>query len=253
MILCYHDVDDSWSSRLAIDPGRFAAHCRWLSGTGRVVSLQDLLADHPVEQVARSRSIALTFDDGLAGLHEHALPVLLQYSIPATVYVVAGTLSRNPVPVDWIDGVAADRVKALERAQLQELLDCGVELGSHTWRHDDLTQLANDDCLEDLRRSKDMLEQMFQIPVPTLAYPRGRNNQMVRELVQEAGYSYGLSLPEQHETVDRWAVPRTGVWSSNGRLALALKSDPRFFQFRTGRAYPILRSIPRQFYRLLGR
>lgn len=50
------------------------------------------------------RAVAVTFDDGFSDLHEHALPVLRQLDMPATVFVSTGYVDR-PQPF-WFDLVA---------------------------------------------------------------------------------------------------------------------------------------------------
>ena len=246
MILCYHDVDDGWVSPLAIHPRRFADHCAWLADSGRVVLLDQVLQQRDPAAIAGDPRLALTFDDGLAGVHEHALPLLAEHALPATVYVVAGTLATAGRPVDWIDGQRPGTVQAMTETQIRELLDAGIQIGSHTWRHADLTSLDPVECREDLRRSREFLEDTFGVAVATVAYPRGRNNVVVRRLAREAGYSFGLGLPETPEPFDCWGVPRTGIYAANGTRALSVKASPLFFRLRMSPLYPMARAVVRR-------
>ena len=76
----------------------------------------------------------------------------------------------------------------MTREQLQTLRQMGMEIGSHTMMHADLTQLAPAQARLELRQSKDCLEHLLGEPVTSLCYPKGKFNQQVRSLTAEAGY-----------------------------------------------------------------
>src|SRR5207245_14546 len=65
----------------------------------RFVPLGDLLARHRAGRSIRGLA-AISFDDGYRGVLRHALPVLRQLGLPATVFVVAGALARTE-PFWW--------------------------------------------------------------------------------------------------------------------------------------------------------
>ena len=253
MILCYHDVDDSWESQLAVPPKRFDEHCAWLADSGRVGSLDDALTDLDASYLPRNGRIALTFDDGLAGVYDRGLRSLTDHRLPFTVYIVAATLTSKGHPVDWVDGMEGAGLRTMSRAQIIELLAVGGSIGSHTWRHADLTTLSPTECLEDLRKSKEFLEDMFGVQIPTLAYPRGRHNEAVRAAARQAGYTTALALPERPESFGPFAIPRVGVYAHNGTMGLAVKSSRPFWSARMARSYPALRSVVRAVYRVARR
>ena len=67
-VLTFHSIDDS-GSVLSFAPVRFAELVESLARSGvPVVAFDDLLQ--------LREGIAITFDDGMATLHRHALPVL---------------------------------------------------------------------------------------------------------------------------------------------------------------------------------
>src|SRR2546425_12197124 len=77
----------------------------------------------------------------------------------------------------------------MTREQLQTLRHMGMEIGSHTMMHHELTKLAPDKARLELMQSKDCLEHLLGEPVTSLCYPKGKFNQQVRSLTAEAGYS----------------------------------------------------------------
>lgn len=70
----------------------------------------------------------------------------------------------------------------------RDLLDMGMEIGSHTMTHPDLTKLDDAKLKRELEESKSFLEDYVQRPVRTFCYPFGHFNRRVREAVIAAGY-----------------------------------------------------------------
>ena len=242
-ILCYHSVDPTWRSPLAVTPAVFAEHCAWLTRKRSVLPL-----DRAVQRLDAScrlpRGIsALTFDDGFAEVYEHALPVLARHVLPATVFVVAETLTAQGRAVDWVDTPPTYPLRTLTLDQLLEMQDAGVAIGSHSYAHHDLTTLGERECVADLAMSRELLEDLTGRPVPFLAYPRGRHNDVVRRASRRAGYTHAFTLPETSEPVGPDCVPRAGVYPGNGVRSLAVKSLRAYLPIRTSRAFPLLRRL----------
>src|SRR2546423_8973305 len=100
-ILCYHAIDPTWRSALAVSPDVFAQHCAWLGRHRRVASLTEVVGRMNGSARLPPGVSVLTFDDGFAGVHTHAFPLLLQHRLPATMFLVAETLTAGGRPLDW--------------------------------------------------------------------------------------------------------------------------------------------------------
>lgn len=231
-ILCYHSVDDDWSSRLSIPTPEFERHCRWLARHRTVVPLADLASRLDARHRTPARSAAITFDDGWAGVHERAWPVLRRHGLPFTVFVVVDTLVGDGIPVNWVDDPGNRPLTTLSRDQVMELAADGVEIGSHSCAHHDLTTLDPLDCLADLRRSRETLSDLLGREVTSVAYPRGRHDGVVRAAARQAGYHYGFALPEAREVTDRFAIDRVGIYPGNTTRTLRIKTSPRYLDVR---------------------
>ena len=91
LILCYHSVNPS-PGYLSLSPQLFDAHLDWLQQHSAVVSLTDLVAG---PSRAQEPQVAITFDDGYADNHAHALPLLAAHGMTATFFLTAGFLERD--------------------------------------------------------------------------------------------------------------------------------------------------------------
>lgn len=237
-ILCYHEVDPGWKSTLSVTPEAFRAQCAWLAKR-RVVSL-DEAAPLAAAKGRLPRGVSsITFDDGFVGVGEHAWPILEQFGLPATVFVVAETMVGDK-PVDWVDGTEPGILQTMTREQVATLAREGMTIGSHSRSHHDLTTLSEAEVLADLVESREILEEVAGGPITHLAYPRGRHNAMVRRAAGKAGYSWGHALPETQEVGGQWAIPRVGVYPGNGMTAMRIKSAPLYARLRTSSVGPRL-------------
>jgi peptidoglycan/xylan/chitin deacetylase (PgdA/CDA1 family) len=241
-ILCYHAVDPAWRTPLAITPDQFARHCAWLSRHRRMIGLPEAVASIDGSGRWPDGLTALSFDDGFAGLHTYALPILLRYQLPATVFVVAQTLTSGGRTVDWVDDPPSWPLRTLSREQILEMRAAGVSFGSHSFSHRDLTTLTEDECEHDLRTSRELLEEVLGEAVRLLAYPRGRHNEAVRLAAARVGFTHAFALPDGPEPIGPHAVPRAGVWSGDGEVALRIKSTNSYIGLRTSPFFGIART-----------
>lgn len=244
-ILCYHAVDADWPAPMSMEPDLFGRHCAWLARRRTVVPVTEALRlmDHR-GRLPRGMA-ALTFDDGFTSVHTQVLPQLRRTGLPATVFLVAETLTDQGRAVDWVDRPPAYPLTTLTLDQVHEMRDAGIDFQSHSWAHRDLTTLPYDECLDDLRRSRELLQDLLGAPVTQLAYPRGRHNPTVRRAARDAGYDHAFALPESREQTGAYAVPRVGVHRGNGTAVLAVKDTRPYLAVRTAPAYGPVREALR--------
>lgn len=238
-ILCYHSVQPDWASPLAVHPSGFAQHGAWLARRRCVLPLSDAVGRLDSSGRLPRGLTALTFDDGFSGVYEHALPILTRHRLPATVFLVAQTLTETGQPVDWVETVCGQDLTTLTHDQVLEMQSAGVDFQSHSWAHADLTRLTFAECVEDLRESRELLESLLDRPVTLLAYPRGRHDEHVRAAAARAGYTHAFALPEGREAPGPYSIPRVGIYRGNGMANLRVKSARPYLPLRTGRAYEL--------------
>ncbi|MCC6862445.1 MAG: polysaccharide deacetylase family protein [Bryobacterales bacterium] len=174
VILTYHSIDDS-GSVISTSPRDFRRQMRSLAESGRPVVGLSEVAGTP-------GGVAITFDDGFRNLLDVALPVLRQYSFPATVFVVsrfAGGTNRWWQPVAGIP-----ELPLMTWGEIREVLAGGIAVGAHSRSHPDLTRLSAGEAETELAGSKADLEQAIGRPVRALAYPYGLRSAALVELAR---------------------------------------------------------------------
>jgi hypothetical protein len=211
MILTYHELTAAPSRDLySVSRDRFAEHLR-------------LLSELNLTSVS-GEPLQLTFDDGHISNYNYAIPLLDRYSLRGIFFVPAGKLRD------------ADR---MNRSQLREMVSKGHRVQSHTWSHALLTACSRSRLKEELRRSRQTLEDELSVPVDSLSVPGGRWDARVLEACAETGYRYMY-------TSDAWRHPEesSGVCIV-GRLMVRGTMDPlelRTYLTATGSALWRLRA-----------
>jgi peptidoglycan/xylan/chitin deacetylase (PgdA/CDA1 family) len=167
------------------------------------------------------KPVVITFDDGYADFHQHALGVLDELGFAATVFVTTG----------WLADAGADAAgrpldRMLSWTQLREAVEHGVEVGGHSHSHPQLDQLPDGELRDELTRNKELLEDRLARTVTTMAYPYGYSSARVRRTVRAAGYETACAVAndlaaDRHDVL---AIPRLTVRSSTslelfGRVA----------------------------------
>lgn len=193
-ILTYHSLDTSGSA-ISVSPTEFRRQVEWLaSGKVRVVPLPDLLRLPPTVN-----AIALTFDDGFANFAEVAAPLLRDYSLPATLFVVAGHVGGTNA---W-GGRSDPRVPTLPLlswAELGRLAEQGVRLGGHTRTHPRLTGVGPEALLDELGGATEAIRAETGRRPEEFAYPFGDVNEIVASAARQV-YAFGCT------TELRWVRP----------------------------------------------
>lgn len=218
-VLMYHSIGGT--DRLAVRPEVFAEQLAYLKDNG-YTPLPFGSWTRPAE-----RPVVITFDDGYADFHEHALPLLDRFGFTATVFVTTGWL-RDAGP--YAAGRPPGRM--LTWRQVEEIAAAGVEIGAHGHSHAQLDQLGLADLREELRLSRELLQDRLSRPVRTMAYPYGYSSARVRSRVQACGYAgacvvAGAVLDGRH---DPYAVPRLTVRAGTTADRFARTLDGRGFR-----------------------
>jgi peptidoglycan/xylan/chitin deacetylase (PgdA/CDA1 family) len=96
VVLMYHRVaepdTDIWD--LAVSPAHFEQHLQVLKQMGTVVSTLEL-SERLRQGTLKRRSIVITFDDGYLDNYLNARPLLAQYQLPATFFIVSGNVGLD--------------------------------------------------------------------------------------------------------------------------------------------------------------
>ncbi len=182
-ILLYHAVGEpveiEWPHSLIMPASLFEAHLQYLTQEGyKVVSVEELVS------LLRSGSnldkvVAMTFDDGYRNNHTDALPLLKKYNAKASFYIVHRDIGKTIY---------------MGKDRLLDLLDNGMEIGSHTINHAPLALIDPKYLPWEVGSAKKFIERDLDgYQLKGIAYPNGGYNEKVLAAVKEYNFAYGLT------------------------------------------------------------
>ncbi len=119
------------------------------------------------------KSLVITFDDGWTDNYTNVLPILKEYGLTATIFVITGTIGQSNY-MDW--------------NQLRDMSKAGISIQSHTVSHKPLAGLTDHQLMYELTDSKQSIEDHLGRPVYFLSLPHGVFNNRIRRKVYAAGY-----------------------------------------------------------------
>jgi peptidoglycan/xylan/chitin deacetylase (PgdA/CDA1 family) len=201
-ILLYHSVGDYPDDPYSVTPERFASHVAALRAHRvPILSLRSVLTTLPI----RARGVVVTFDDALHDFLINALPALVEYRVPATMYVPTGKVG---LVSDWSWRDTSRPVMSWD-----DLLQCqaaGIELESHTVTHPDLTRISEAELAIEMESARDELRRRTGGAPLSIAYPYGYVNGLVKAMASRyyraglaVGGLWGLSA-----ATDLYEIPR---------------------------------------------
>ncbi len=182
-ILLYHavgkPVEIEWPPSLIISASLFESHLQYLTQEGyKVVSVEELVS---ILQNGGNldKVVAMSFDDGYRNNHTDAFPLLKKYNAKASFYVVHRDIGKTIY---------------MDKAKLLELLDNGMEIGSHTINHAPLALIDSKYLPWEVGSAKKFIEKNLDgYILKGIAYPNGGYNAKVLEAVREYEFAYGLT------------------------------------------------------------
>ena len=192
-ILMYHRVAPTGHERLRewrLTPDQFEAQLHYLRTAGySSAGFEEWRQAAARHEPLPGRRVMLTFDDGYEDFAEHAYPLLRQYELEATVFLVS---ERVGLTNEWDRGYG-ETVPLMDWETIRALDGHGVEFGGHSASHPMLTALGLDEVVREASRCRaELVEQLGHLVRP-FAYPYGDTDAAVARMVGACGFEYGVT------------------------------------------------------------
>jgi peptidoglycan/xylan/chitin deacetylase (PgdA/CDA1 family) len=203
LVLMYHrvlnvdEVPADLEAGMYVTTPAFAQHVAHLAEAYDVVDLDALLAWQEGRRTFAKTPCVITFDDGWQDNYTNAFPLLQQYGLTATIFLITGQIG-DPEMLTW------DQVHEMEAA--------GIRFASHTVTHPVLTELDPGQIEWELAESRRQLEGRIKNPSRWFCYPKGYYDIRTRDI---ASKHYAAAVTTRREPAsresNRFEIPRIGV------------------------------------------
>jgi peptidoglycan/xylan/chitin deacetylase (PgdA/CDA1 family) len=157
-VLAYHEVMPDTTYAYCVTSSAFAEHLRLFESLKK----------------SESPCVQITFDDGEQSQYHNALTLLAEHKIKATYFVTPGLIGTAAKFLGW------DELRSLQAA--------GHSIQSHGWSHKFLTFCSKGVLADELRASKQSLEDSLGAAIAEISVPGGRWDRRVIQACAAAGY-----------------------------------------------------------------
>lgn len=217
-VIVYHSIDND-KSNLSLTINNFEKQINFLKQNGFISRGLDEIDKH------KKKQIIITFDDGYKDVHKFALPILKKYDFKATCFLVSNLIGKK----NYWDSLRSDFVpkNLMNTEDINEWINNGMFIGSHSHNHDDLTKLNKLDLEKDLDYSKKILEDKFGNAINNFSYPYGKVNKFVFNVIEKK-YKRAVTINRsRYETNkhDMLLIPRIDMGKDISLLKIFLKMN----------------------------
>jgi len=201
IVVMYHRVrDDDKDPDMTVSSVTFQKQMAYLKKHFQAVSLDELMRGLEAKKV--KDTVAITLDDGYEDNYSNAYPILRDFDLPATIFLISG---ESDLYEDML---------TLE--QIRQMQPHKILFGSHTISHPILTELDKEAAFREIAGSKKELETKLNSTVQFFAYPKGKRyhfNGAIKAFVKEAGYEAAFCTENGYvdKDSDRFEVRRIGI------------------------------------------
>lgn len=173
-ILMYHSISDTDpNNSLLVPPEMFNEQIKWLyDNKFTAMSMGELLESMKTGKVPK-KPVVITFDDGYADNYKSAFPVLKNYDMKATFFIITDNIGTG----DYF----------MNLDMLKEMRDYGMYIENHTANHLELNTLSREGAFDSIKRGQEFIQENLGLKSEYLCYPVGRYNDETIEIAKELG------------------------------------------------------------------
>lgn len=181
-ILTFHAIEDT-PSIISFAPRVFLNGLAQLHEHGyQALDLLDAMQRLSLGDPVPAHAVVLTFDDGYKSVYDEAFPILQRYGMSATIFLTVGT-DRASTSSRRLPTLCGRPM--LSWGEIREMARSGIRFGAHTLTHPDLTKSTPEQIEAEIAESKAIIEDALGMAVPCFAYPFGRYNRHIEDMVRQ--------------------------------------------------------------------
>lgn len=172
-VFMYHKLGEQ-ADYLTVTAAQFEQQLQFILQHYTPIRLSELVQHIEHQTPLPKKAALITFDDGYDNNYYLAYPILKQYQIPFTVFLVADYVGREVLHDQQLQ-------RFMNQDQLQEMQDL-AEYGCHSIRHQNIQDIPTEEWNNEIYDCYNKLQEYGIVVQPAWAYTYGafpKNSQLV--------------------------------------------------------------------------
>ena len=173
-VLVYHSVDNNVKrgndpDKINVSPVRFREHMAYIA--------------------KRKDRFTVTFDDSYGNVYLNAFPIVQEYGIRSTVFVLTDFVDKKLSMDNFFNGIRSP--EPLTWDEINEMKSAGLEIGCHSGAHKNVAQLNKETLQREIASSRKRILDMTGTSARSFAYPFGNAdsfNERTESALKKSGY-----------------------------------------------------------------
>lgn len=228
-ILLYHRVVNNTCKigkhKTYVWEAAFRKQMQWLKDNNyHAITFSDL--DAMPTGAGLNKKIIITFDDGYTDNYTIAFPILKEFGFKAVIYLVTDCI-RN----EWNLQEGEPELELMNREQIMEMQNYGIEFGGHTRHHVDLKSSDAEKQTAEIAGCYNDLEKLTGKKAVSFAYPYGAYNDDTLSVIAKSGFKYGITtiFGPHNWYEDLMRIRRIEIRPRDGLFVFRRKASGRYF------------------------
>tara|TARA_Y100000768_G_scaffold387512_1_gene379099 strand:- start:1774 stop:2499 length:726 start_codon:yes stop_codon:yes gene_type:complete len=186
---------------ISINKNRFEDHIKYLTDNYRIVE---------TTKIKNDLCISISIDDGYACTTE-AVEILSKYQVPFSLFITSSNIGKK----QYLSEYDLIQISSIEYAQI----------GSHGESHKKLGMLSYSDQYNELKNSKEIIENIISKSVLAISYPHGSYNHHTTKIARLCNYQYGFCSNKNYNIrqSNRYLLNRSEVIATDSSENLTKK------------------------------
>jgi peptidoglycan/xylan/chitin deacetylase (PgdA/CDA1 family) len=216
-ILMYHYVStpppdaDQYRVNLSVEPAMFRQHLQYLKDNGyTTISLYEFDAALMYGTPLPEKPVILTFDDGYIDHYITVFPLLKEFGMTATFFIITDTADHNSANyMTW--------------GQINEMAAAGMSIESHTKTHSELRGRSYDFLVYEILGSLESISAHVNSKAQMFCFPVGHYDDDALAVLASTDVLRAVTTEfgAWHTSDNRLEVPRVRMSNDTGVNALA--------------------------------
>lgn len=147
--------------------------------------------DFKYRKPSQGKSVIITFDDCPRHLWDFAIPELMKRNMRAVFYMPTAYIGGYS---EWNVAAGLSGIDLMNEKEIKQLVEVGMEVGAHSHHHVMLSQQTASYVIEELTKSKIILEAIIEKEVISVAYPYGDVPHNFKTIARQLNIDAALSV-----------------------------------------------------------